>query len=322
MAGNSSFSTLLTTTLANYGKEIFDNVTTNNALLYLLKQRGNIKVVSGGESFNHPLIYGTNSSFQMYNSLDPIATPVTNNFTRAVYPVCVAAGSIVLPTLDMAKNAGQKEKLIDYAEAKKMEAEISMSELLGDQVFSTGSDSKDFGGLPYLINSVPSGQTDVGDIESSTTANSFWRNQVYSTSVSAFNTSLAGLTAMNSLLNSCTFGRMGPKAVITTKSIYGLYEVGQTSNIRYTRTDLADAGFQALQYTTMPVMFDDNCPDNRLYMVDTESLWLQVLAQGNMQITQFQLKDDQLASSALMYLFGNLTTGSRRTNGMCSNITA
>jgi len=321
MAANTSFNTLLTTTLQNFGREIFDNVSTNNALLYLLKQKGNIKVVSGGEKFNHPLIYGTNSSFAMYNSLDTITLPVTDNHSRAVYDVKVAAGSIVLPTLDLAKNAGQKEKLIDYAEAKKQEAEISMTELLGDQVFSAGSDSKDFGGLQYLIASVPSAQTDVGDIDSSSSANAFWRNYVYTVTVSAFNTSSAGLTAMNTMLNQATFGRMGPKAIFTTKAIYQLYEIGQTSNIRYARADLADAGFQALQYSTMPIMFDDNCPASQMYMVDTDSLWLQVLAQGNMQITQFQLKDDQLASSALMYLFGNLTTGSRRTNAMASAIT-
>ena len=54
--GNTNFNTLLTTTLANYGKEIFDAVTTNNALAFLLTDRGNIKVVSGGETFNHPII--------------------------------------------------------------------------------------------------------------------------------------------------------------------------------------------------------------------------------------------------------------------------
>ena len=36
---------------------------------------------------------------------------------------------------------------------------------------------------------------------------------------------------------------------------------------------------------------------------------------------KFQLKDDQLASVALMYLFCNLTTGSRRTNGVANSIT-
>lgn len=320
--GNTSFSTLLTTTLANYGREIFDNVTTNNALLYLLKQSGNIKVVGGGETFNHPLIYQKNSSFQMYNSLDVIPLTVTDGATRASYNIKVAAGSITLPTLDLAKNAGSKEKLLDYAEVKKMEAEISMTELLGDQVFEDGSTDQEFGGLQYLINESPSTQTaSVGGIATSANSNTYWHNYSYDTVVGSFNSTDFGLKAMNTCLNEATFGRMGPKAIFTTKAVYQLYELALTGQIRYTRTDLADKGFQALQYATLPVMFDDSCPPANMYFVDTDSLWLQVLAQGNMQITQFQLKDDQLASSALMYLFGNLTTGSRRTNAVIDSIT-
>lgn len=321
-SGNTNYSTLITTTLQDHGREIFDSVSTNNALYWMLKKAGNIKVKSGGRTFTHPLIYATNSSFAMYGKLDTITLPITDNLTRAEYNIKVAAGSIVLSTIDLAMNAGDREKLLDLAEEKKMEAEISMSELLGDQVFGTGTGTNDFGGLQYLVHETPSSQSDVGGISSnSASANTYWRNQVYATTVSGFNTSQEGLTAMNTLLNDCTFGRQGPKAVFTTKTIYGLYELGLSSNLRYSNTEMADAGFRNLLYTTLPVLFDDNCPSGNLYMVDTSSLWLQVLAQANMEVTQFQLMEDKLASSSLMYLAGNLTTGSRRTNGVIISIT-
>lgn len=319
--GNTSYSTLITTTLQNHGREIFDAVSTNNALYWMLKKAGNIKVVSGGRVFTHPLIYQKNSSFQMYSKLDPISLPVTDAVTRAEYPIKVAAGSIVLSTIDLAMNAGDREKLIELADIKRLEAEISMSELLGDQVFADGSNANDFDGLQYLIHETPSGQTDVGGITSTTSTNSFWNNYAYATAISGYNSSDEGLTVWNTVLNNTTYGRRGPRAVFTTKTIYGLYEIGLTSNIRYAQTDLADAGFRHLQYTTLPVLFDDNCPTGNTYFVDTDSLWLQVLAQANMEITQFQLKDDQLVSSALMYLAGNLTTGSRRTSGVINSTT-
>jgi len=318
--GNSSFTTLITTTLQKHGTQIFDAVSTNNALYWMLKKAGNIKVSSGGRKFTHPVIYDKNASFQMYNKLDTIGLNVTDAVTRAEYDVKVAAGSIVLSTIDLAMNAGNKEQLLNYADCKRQEAEISMSELMGDQVWADMSPTTEFGGLAYIITSNTSVETtEVGGISSS--VNSYWQNQYYNTTISAFNTSSAGLTQMNALLNACTFGRQGPKAVFTDKTVYGLYEIGLTSNIRYTQTDLADAGFRHLMYTTMPVLFDDNCPSADMYFVDTDSLWLQVLAQANNKITQFQLKDDQLASSALMYLAGNLTVGSRRTQGVIASIT-
>ena len=123
------------------------------------------------------------------------------------------------------------------------------------------------------------------------------------------------------MLNRCTKGRQGPKAIFTDLTIYGLYEIGLTGNIRYTRTDLGDAGFKHLMYTSLPVLFDSNCIVADTYFIDTDSLWLQVLAQANNKITQFQLKDNQLASSALMYLAGNITCGSRRTQGIIASTT-
>ncbi len=316
---NTSFDRAITITLQNHGKEIFDNISTNNALLYMLKKRENIKVVSGGRKFTHPLYYKINTSFRSYAELETIDTPRMDNLTRAEYPIKTVAGSLVISTLEEAQNAGDKEKLLDLSDTVRMDAENSMSEVLGDQVFADGSGANDFDGLQHLISDAPSAQTDVGGISAVTY--SYWRNTATSTTVTAFNTTSEGLTAMNTLLNACTFGRKGPRAVITTKAIYALYEIGLTSNVRYATTELGDAGFLHLAYATMPIVPDDNCPAGYMYFVDTDSLWLQVLARGNMVVTPFEISHNQLSKTALMYIFGNLTTGSRRTNGLLTAIT-
>lgn len=318
--GNSNFDRLATISLQNHGKEIFDAVSTNNALLYMLKKRGNIKIVDGGRSFTHPLYYKQNTSFRAYSKLEAIDTPLMDDVTRAEYPIKVVAGSLAISTFDEATNQG-KEKLLDLLDEVKMAAEISMSEVMGDQVFSDGVGANDFDGLQHLINVSPSTQTDVGGIDPSATGNTYWRNIVATTGTAAFNTGSAGLTLMNTMLNNTTFGRQGPRAIITTKAIYGLYEIGLTANIRYVTTELADAGFRHLAYTTMPVLFDDNCTAARMYFVDTDNLWLQLLAKGNFQVTPFEPSHNQLSKTALMYVFGNLTCGSRRTQGVQLAIT-
>ena len=316
---NTNFDRVATATLQSHGKEIFDNITTNNALLYMLRKRDNIKIVSGGRTFTHPLFYKINTSFRAYSKLETIDTPIMDDITRADYSIKVVAGSLVISTLEEAMNAGNKEKLLDLADTVRMAAENSMSEVLGDQVFADGSGANDFDGLQHLIALSPSTQTDVGSINPTTYE--YWRNYVNTTGTSGFNSNQAGLILMNTALNQTTFGRKGPRAIITTKAVYALYEVGLTANIRYTTTELADAGFLHLAYTTMPVLFDDNCPTGYLYFVDTDSLWLQVLSRGNLEITPFEYSHNQLSKTALMYIFGNLTTGSRRTNGLLTAIT-
>lgn len=320
-SGNSNFDKIITMTLQNHGKEIFDAVSQNLPLFYALKKRENIKIVKGGRSFTHPIYYAVNSSFKTYGKLDAIDTPIPDNYTRAEYPIKIAAGSLVISTFDLACNAGDKEKLLDYGEIVKKDAEISMAELMGQQVFKDGSATNDFDGVQHLISETPASQTDVAGIDASASGNTYWRNYSYDTAVTAFNTSQAGLTAMNTCLNQATFGRQGPRMVVTTKAIYQLYELGLTSNIRYVSTELADSGFQHLAYSTMPVVPDDNCPAGNMYFVDLDNLWLQLLELGNFNITPFQPSTNQLLKIALMSVFGNLTTGSRRTNAVVDSIT-
>jgi hypothetical protein len=320
-AGNSSFTKLITTTLQNLPAEVFDAVSGNDPLFYMLNKRGNLKIVTGGRSFTHPIWYKVNTSFRSYGKLDTIDTPLMDDLTRAEYPIKIIAGSVVLSMLEEAMNNGDKEKLISLVEETVQRARLSMSDVMGEQAWKDGSAANDIDGLQFLISSTPSTQTDVGGINPSTTGNDYWRNQVNTSGTATFNTASAGLTLMNNMLNSCTFGKQGPRAVFTTKTVYGLYEIGLSSNIRYVQTELADAGFPHLAYATMPVLFDDNCPTGYMYFVDLDNLWLQVLSRGNMELTDMQPSHDQLMRVALMYLFGNLTTGSRRTNGLLTAIT-
>ena len=143
---------------------------------------------------------------------------------------------------------------------------------------------------------------------------------MYSDSVTAFGTSQAGLTAMDTLLNACTFGRQGPTFIITTKAIWSLYNKTLQANARYTDMREGDGSFLKLYFSTLPVYFDDNCPDNHMYFIDGNSLKLQTLAGGNFRITPFQMHYNQLSMRSIMYFLGNLTCGSRRTNGVISSI--
>lgn len=319
--GNTNFATLATTTLQNFSNEIFDNVVTNNPTLFHLRKAGNIKVVGGGRQFTHPVYYKQNDSFAAISKLGTIPLNIQDDITRAAYDIKIIAGSIVLSQVEQAMNAGDKEKLIDYLEEKKMSAEVTMGEILGDQIFNTSVGANDFDSIPRLVSTTPSAQSDVGGIDSTAADQTYWRNYVYSTAVTAFGTAQAGLNAMDISLNNATWGNAGPKIIITTKSIFTLYQLALTANVRYMKLEDGDAGFKNLAYATLPVMFDDNCPASRMYFLDTAGLRFQVLSQGNMKMTAMEQAHSQLVSSALLYILGNLTCGSRRTNAVITSIT-
>ena len=329
MPGNTDFTAVITRTLQAHGDEIVDGVSLQNALLWLFKSRGNLKVVSGGRTVTSPLIYGLNTSFQSYAKYGTVDTPDPDIITRSEYPVRIVGGSLVLSWLEEAQNAGDREKLIDYAEEKKEEAKISMGTAMASQLWTVAPGTTDMASLPQQISDSPSTDTtaNVGGIDPATTytvnATSFfpWRNQTYTTAVTAFNTSSNGLTAMSQILNDASFGPHGPTVFVTTKAIWQLYDVGQAGNRRYTHADLADAGFQNLDYAGKPVLADSLCRANHFYAINTDGIGLTVLRRGNFAISPRVQAANQFADNILMYMFGNIVLRDRRTQGVITNIT-
>lgn len=323
MAGNTNFTTLISTTLQHLPKEIFSNVMTNNALLNILQQSGNIKIVPGGRQFTHPLRHKLNNTFAARSKTAVIPLTAQDHLTRSTWEIRIIDGSISLNEVELAMNSGDREKLIDLAEEMKDSAVESLTEIMGDQIFSTSVDtSVDIDSIPRIISETPTAQTDVGGITNDTASgNSYWANQTYATTVSGFATSQEGLNAMETLLNSCIFGRRGPTVIITTKSIYGKFGLALQGNQRYTNADTASGGFRNLLYTQIPVYFDDNCPSGDLFMIDTSAIRLQVLEQMNMKIGEFKEAEAQLIKTALVSIACNLTAGERRTSGRINSIT-
>ena len=62
---NATFTELVTTTLRNHPNEISDNVSTHNALYRRLKEKGQIKTISGGYEIVRPLDYAENATLTL-----------------------------------------------------------------------------------------------------------------------------------------------------------------------------------------------------------------------------------------------------------------
>lgn len=314
-AGATYSSAQISRTQPNFGDEVFDGISTNNSLVWMLRQSGNIKVTEGGRTFTHPLMYALNTSFAARAHDGTIATPDPQTHTHSSWDIRTISGSITLFKLHQAMNQG-KSAILKYLEEKKQSAITSMTEVLGDELVDGTGTTPSWDSLETIINTTNT--TTVGDIAGSDAS---WQN--YSAAIGgAFNTSNNGITAFDLAVRSCTFGAKSPRAIFTTSTVYGLYYISQAGNIRYLNEELADAHFEHLNFGRRPVLWDDNIDAGRAYFVDTDSLWLQVLKQGNLVTTEFLDTTNQLSSTALMYIFGNLTTGSRRTQGVVTGITS
>ena len=77
---------------------------------------------------------------------------------------------------------------------------------------------------------------------------------------------------MAELYRDCTRGKSSPDIIVTTPALYSLFVSALTPHMRFTTSRLADAGFEALKFHGADVIFDENCPANRMYMLNTKAI--------------------------------------------------
>jgi hypothetical protein len=63
---NATFTEMVTTTLRNHKRMLVDNVSANNALLTIMKEKGKIRTESGGYEIVLPLDYTENSTLTLH----------------------------------------------------------------------------------------------------------------------------------------------------------------------------------------------------------------------------------------------------------------
>lgn len=67
---------------------------------------------------------------------------------------------------------------------------------------------------------------------------------------------VSGKRKMRKAYNSVSIGSDQPQVILTTQSVYEQYEDSLVDQIRYTNTEMADAGFQNLMFKATPITYD------------------------------------------------------------------
>lgn len=305
---------LVATTLRNRKKEVADNVTNHNAVLFRMQENGSIReVAQGGRTIFEPLIYGTNSSVQFYEGYESFTPPTTQeNIDGAEYSWKQLGGFVSISGLEMVQNSG-KYAAVDLLETRIKHLKANLSNTFASSLYSTGTGSggKEFGGFQLIIADSPSSAGTVGGIDQA--ANSFWRNQV--STVAAFDATTA-MTRMNAMYLQCIRGGEKPDLIVADSTMFATYEGTQQQLQRFTNEKLANAGFVSYRYKTADVVYDDNCPTKRMYFLTTSALSFRYAPSR-----WFEVGDERQVTNAdyevvPVWTMGNLTCNNRALQGV------
>ena len=149
---------ITTTTLRNRSKKLADNVSDNNALLKRLKERGNMRPVSGGRTIVQELEYAENATYTRYSGYEKLNISPSDVFSAAEFNWKQSAVAVTISGLEQLQNAGS-DAIIDLLESRIKNAERTFMNSMSTDIYSDGtaSSGKQIGGLQLLVaDAVPS----------------------------------------------------------------------------------------------------------------------------------------------------------------------
>ncbi len=283
---NSAITDIIATTIQSRTGVIADNVSLNNALLAKLKQRGNIKTFSGGNTILQELSFAANGNAGWYSGYEVLPIAAQDVLSAAEYTIKQAACPVTISGLEQLQNAG-KEQIIDLLDARIDVGESSMANLIAAGIYSDGTAAggKQIDGLLKQIPTDPTTGT-VGGIDRATW--SFWRSKIFraTTDGGAATTAANIQTYMNRMWASLVRGRDRPDLIIFDNNYWSLYMASLQAQQRFTGTDDAKLGFVSVKFMDADVVLDGGIggfmPASTGYWLNTKYIFYRPHAQRNM----------------------------------------
>lgn len=314
-APNSSYSELLTTTLDNYSEQLVDNVLNHNPLLARLNRKGNVRPSTGGARILENLMYADNGTVKWFSGYETLDVGASDVLTSASYDWKQLNCNVTISGLEETQNKG-KAAVHNLLRARIQVAEKSMQNTMAAALFysNTENGGKSIGGLQHLVADLPTSGV-VGGIDSQ--SNSWWSNQYYdfsSNSVTASSTTIQH--AMNKVYLATMRGTDAVDLIIAGSTYFTYYEESLQPQQRFTSASTAEGGFQSYKYKGADVIYDSNCSETRMYMLDTDYIFLRPDPDRNFVTTDRKTAVNQDATVVPMFWSGNMTVSNRSLQGV------
>lgn len=301
---------------------LVDNIFNSNILTFKMLQ--NSEPTASGNKVLQPIEYAKSGAKGFYNGYDVLDTTPQELFTDASYDWVQCHASITYSGREEALNSGA-ERVVDLISAKVKNAEKSLKDLFGDQLYGTEDGSgSGFLGLQHIIGT----NRELGGITSSATY-PWWNSQVEAVSGSPSYANMVDSTNANyiqkrirEMYGKCAIDNDAPDLIVTTQVIFDAYEESLVAQKRFgaSSQSLADAGFTNLLYRGTPIVVDDHCPPGMMFFLNTKYIKFRHHASRNFAFQGFSKPVNQDASVAHIYWLGALTVSNPRMLGKITGL--
>ena len=292
-----------------------DLVSNSNALLFVMKKRGQFKTFSG-PTIRERLLYNESGTYTRYSGYQYLNPAPAELFNDAEFLAKLAAVSVTLSGEDILKNSGTNQ-LKDIMEEHISAAEQELTDRFVEDLHSDGTATNQIGGLQMAIPTTP---TNVyGGIDRNT--NAIWKTTTYDA-----NSAFSGITGVTSTTVKSIFdqvmiarsrGNKGPNLILSAAEHYTAYTAATVAIQRINdETELGKLGFTALKYygagKSVDVVLEGGIgsamPANTTYFIDTAALKFRYHPDRNfVKFGGKQMPVNQDAMVQHIGFYGNLT---------------
>lgn len=262
------------TSLANYRKALTDNIGATNAFLFTLLKSEQYESADGGLFIQEPLMTAL-APTDSYDGYDELSTTPTDGITDAIYEWRQMASPIAYNMKEVIQN---QHRIVDIVKSRISQAELGIQEgfaqawmwgslangsgtTLTTPRISTVNGSSGIDPISKFIRVDPTSSTtpNVGNIDQSLSANSFWRNKTKTAAAGDYSTFM---NELNNIYNSCALGTGGkPDIILMDQTTYELFCAAYFFKYRQMPGDALDFPFEAKKFKDAKIVMDDKVPD-------------------------------------------------------------
>jgi len=310
---NSTFTEIVTTTLRNHPSEIADNVSDHNGLYRRLKEKGQIRALSGGYEIVRPLDYAENATYQRYSGYDTLNVSASDVLSAAKYDWVQAAVHVTASGRELRMNSG-REAMINLVKARLTNAKRTAANNMSVDLYSTGALTNQMGGLGHIVTSAGTGT--VGGIDSSTY--SFWANNFFEATATPSASNIKGF--MQSMWLELVRGTDMPDLIVGSNDMYGFYWDALTDLQRFAgMADRQGYAGNSLKFHNADVIHDNNtnfgATAKVMYFLNTDYIELVSHRSANWSTLDEKMSVNQDAEVVPIIWMGNLTCSNRSLQG-------
>lgn len=302
-------------------KKMYDNISKRSPTLAAL-MKDKKEWDQGGDTIRPHIKYAHSTAVGSYQGYDTLNITPQSTRTDAEFRMKQLYASIIFNGYEEAASRGENA-VFKMAEIAMKDAEDALTNLMSTQIFSdgTGNSGKDLLGLKAAVDDGTNVATYAGINRSTYT---WWKAQV-NLSVGA-----ATIAKLRTLYTACVRGGMqnAPDFIVAGLDAWNhiatLLDSKQQIN---TQTNdmgkmFANFGFPYINFMGIPIVYDEYCPTDELYMLNSETIQLWNKPGMNFKPTEMVKIPNMDAHAGQILFFGEIICTEPRANGHADGITA